>query len=201
MRKYLEAISGLPPDTPEEAQLWSLYLGINDILGLVMRQPVVHHLLPEEPVGPLELERRVDFLGLTEAAKKAQKIGLSYRNFLVGCAIWAVDSETHAESIFVGCNIKVSKDARPICAEQVAVGAARAAGYDHILAMAVVGEPQEENGILPKTLHPCKECLRVFQAMPEICPETVLLTMTPSGAQERFCMGDLINFRDVGCSP
>lgn len=188
-------------------ELWQLQLDINKALQQVTSQRAIersvvsvhiHHLFPERPDRPilqLGLEREEIEFYLIQAAEKARKVALSYRNFLVGCAVWAKKSREGQKNIFVGCNVKIAKDVRTICAEQVAVGAARAAGYDQILAMVVVGEPQEENGFLPKTLHPCGECLRVFQVMPEIYPETVLITITPSSkAQERFLMSDLIHF-------
>ncbi len=136
---------------------------------------------------------------MIEAAKKAQRSGNSYRDFRVGCAIWAFNTQAiYVEkrwAVFTGSNIKVAKDARPVCAEQIALGAARSAGYDKIIAMVVVGEPQEdsESGLRFKTLHPCGECRKVFQVTSEISSETLLLTITPDEQTwEHFSMGELI---------
>lgn len=154
---------------------------------------------PKRFVNQEEQIERINWLYLIEVAKKAQKNGNSYRNFCVGCAVWAFKTNAinagERWAVFSGSNIKVAKDARPVCAEQFAIGAAKSAGYDRIIAMVVVGEPQEDSGsgLRPKTLHPCVECRKVFQVIPEICPETLILTLTPNEQiWENFSIRDLI---------
>ena len=155
---------------------------------------------PTRPVSQEEQTRRINWIHLIEEAKRAQRNASSYRNFHVGCAVYAFKtvSALHAGerwAIFRGSNIKVAGDSRPVCAEQLALGAAKSAGYDRIIAMVVVGEPQEdaESGLLSKTLHPCGECRKIFQAVPEVSSNTFLLTVTPDEqVYEQFTIGELL---------
>ena len=143
---------------------------------------------------------------MIEAAKRAREEAKSYRNFQVGCAIWAVN--THAASVrycmnvFTGGNVKVAEDTRPVCAEQFALGAVRSAGYDKVIAMVVVGLSQNDvaSGLMPITLHPCEECLRVFQTSPEFLPETQILTITPDeSVYEQFTLRELLALHERNC--
>lgn len=149
---------------------------------------------PRRPVSREEQLRRINWLYLVRRAQEIRESASSYRNFCVGCAVWAFKTDAiyvgERWALFTGSNIKVAKDARPVCAEQFALGAAKSAGYDTIIAMVVVGEPQPDiKGKFPKTLHPCEECRRIFRAMPEIKPDTILLTLTPDGqTYEEFLM-------------
>lgn len=154
---------------------------------------------PTRPVSREEQLRRINWPYLIAQALEARKHASSYRNFHVGCAVWAFKSRTTELrgrwAIFTGSNIKLAKDSRPICAEQFAFGAVRSGGYDQIIAMVVAGEPQEdaESGLLSHTLHPCGECRKIFQATPEISPDTLLLTITPGmEAYERLTIRELI---------
>lgn len=154
---------------------------------------------PTRPVSQEEQLRRIPWLFLIERAKKAQQNASSYRNFHVGCAVWAFKTVTpYVEkrwAVFTGNNIKVAGDARPVCAEQLALGAAKSGGYDRIIAMVVVGDSQEdaESGLQSQTLHPCGECRKIFQALPEVSSDTLLLTLTPDEqTYEQFSVGELI---------
>jgi len=160
-----------------------------------------HHRVfdPRRPISEDEQLRRINWPHLIERAQEARRKAISYRNFRVGCAVWAFKTDavqvTGRWSVFTGSNLKVAEGARPICAEQLALGAAKSAGYDRIIAMVVVGEPQEdaESGIQSRTLHPCGECRRVFQEVPEVSPDTLLLALTPDEqTQECFSIGALI---------
>ena len=154
---------------------------------------------PTRPVSHEEQISRVNWLHLIEKAKRAQLNASSYRNFHVGCALRAFKTNAlhvgERWAVFTGSNIKVVSDARPVCAEQLALGAAWSAGYDRIIAMVVVGEPQEdaESGLQPKTLHPCGECRKIFQAVPEVSPDTLLFTITPDEqVYEQLTIGELL---------
>ena len=158
-----------------------------------------HYFDPRRLVSWEEQVRRINWLHLIERAKEAQRNASSYRNFRVGCAIYAFRTngiEMRGRwSVFTGRNIKLTDGSRPMCAEQRALAAAESEGYDKIIAMVVIGEPQEdaESGILSKTLHPCGECRKIFQAVPEMSPETLLLTMTPDEhTYEQFSVEQLI---------
>ena len=149
---------------------------------------------PRRSISREEQLRRINWPYLVRRAQEIRESASSYRNFRVGCAIWAFKTNAicveERWSLFTGSNIKVAKDARPVCAEQFALGAAKSAGYDTIITMVVVGEPQPDTrGKFPKTLHPCEECRRIFQTVPEIKPDTILLMLTPDGkTYEEFLM-------------
>ncbi len=154
---------------------------------------------PRRPVSQEEQLRRINWPHLVARAQEARESASSYRNFRVGCAVRAFKTDAihvgERWAIFTGSNFKAGKDARPVCAEQFALGAAKSAGHDTIIAMIVVGEPQPdvESGLLSKTLHPCGECRRMFQLTPEINPDTLLLMLTPDEQiQESFLMGEFI---------
>lgn len=149
----------------------------------------------------MEQIRRVNWDCLIQWAKDARDVAQSYRGFQVGCAIWAADTRASnlndCSRIFVGSNTKVAQNARTVCAEQVAFGAARSSGYHRIVALVVMAEPQlDQDGAMPLTLHPCFECLRVFESSPEFLPETRILTITPNElVYEDFSLEELLAFQ------
>lgn len=154
---------------------------------------------PQRPISPEEQLQRISWLHLIVRAQEARENASSYRNFHVGCAVWAFKTDAiEVEgrwAVFTGSNIKVADGARPVCAEQLALGAAKSAGYDRIIAMVIVGEPQEdaESGLQSNTLHPCGECRKIFQAASEVSSETLLLMFTPDEqTEEHFSVGELL---------
>lgn len=124
---------------------------------------------------------------LVSQAVEALKRANFYRNFRVGCATHAFKKRTYTAErrwwTFTGSNIKIAPNSRPICAEQLALGAARSGGYDRIIGLVVCGTPQIEEGCAEKypTLHPCKECRNVFKVSPEILDKTIVISITPDG--------------------
>ena len=143
---------------------------------------------PKRPISEEEQLQRFHeiliFL-IVKARAAAEERATSWRNFRVGCALYAFKTVAYSAAerwkIFTGSNIKITEDSRPVCAEQIAVGAAREAGYDRIIGMVIAGKPQpeEENSNQYPTLHPCKECRRVFKSLPEISSDTIILTILP----------------------
>jgi len=99
---------------------------------------------------------------LTEKALEAYRRAISWRNFLVGCAVLA-SKKGEGYKIFAGANCKTEKNGYPICAEQVAIMATVAEGYDRIHYIVVVGKAQkDESGVLRETLHPCAKCRQIL---------------------------------------
>lgn len=139
---------------------------------------------------------------LEESARSAAVFAFSYRGFQVGCAVLAWNSKGRYK-IFTGSNIKPEEDGPKVCAEQVAIGAARSEGYDLIVALAVAGEPQQDSvsGIYPPTLHPCWICRRLLGTLPEIRPDTVVLTLgNGNGVVEELSVETLLKMHSV-CAP
>ena len=141
---------------------------------------------------------------IVEAKRVGEEHAASWRDFKVGCAVYAWDSKRHHKGdfagrwkIFRGCNMKPVQGGHNVCAEQVAIGAARSEGYEWILGMALVGIPQEDGctGIKGKTLHPCGDCRSFFASLPEITPDTVIITATPDEAEvETQTVKELLKF-------
>lgn len=142
--------------------------------------------------------RRVNWDCLVQWAKDARDVAQSYRGFRVGCAIWATNTNASSlrdcSRVFVGGNTKIAQNARTVCAEQVAFGAARSSGYNKIVTLVIMAEPQlDQDGSMPLTLHPCLECLRVFESSPEFSSETVFLMIIPDETvYEEFTLGELL---------
>ncbi len=125
------------------------------------------HLVPE-----LQDERFLKWFesrdSLVDRAIAATAKSQSYRSFRVGCAVLAYRTDAPSGErfrVFVGANVKVSKDARPVCAEAVAILSAYHAGYDCIIGLVVVGGRNEdhESGLVPETLHSCGECRKLMK--------------------------------------
>lgn len=112
---------------------------------------------------------------LVATARAASLRNKSYRNFQVGCAVLAWDGETYR--MFVGANAKPIEGGPKICAEQVAVMSAIAAGFETIVIIVMAGTPQPDDtsGIATTTLHPCFNCRTIFGAiLPHDTPVTTV---------------------------
>jgi len=97
-------------------------------------------------LGP-ELGRLID------AAKGAAGHAYApYSGFGVGAAVLGGSGVVH-----VGCNVESASYPAGVCAERVAVGAAIAAGEERLVAVAVAGEKE---GL--ETLVPCGVCLQLL---------------------------------------
>ena len=111
-------------------------------------------------------------------AVRVRNIARSYRNFRVGCAVYAYREDAGTLQgrwrVFYGMNTKVDETSRPVCAEPIAIQAAYSAGCSEILGIIVVGEPQLDihSKLECPTLHPCHEC-RVFMKNHPIIPRHV----------------------------
>lgn len=146
---------------------------------------------PRRPVPEEEQHQRfheiLPWLSV-RAHESAEIRAASWRNFRVGCALLAFKTSSAYSAaerwmVFAGSNIKITKESRTICAEQIAVSAAREAGYDRIIGMIIVGNPQPEEGSLKEypTLHPCKECRRMFSGLSVVTGNTIIVTTLPGG--------------------
>lgn len=93
----------------------------------------------------------MDWDALLEAAWHTRERAYApYSNFAVGAALMATDGR-----IFVGCNVENLSYGLTRCAEQVAIGAAVAAGARQFLAVAVVAD----TGV---PISPCGACRQVL---------------------------------------
>lgn len=134
-------------------------------------------------------------------AREVAERAFSYRHFKVGCAVLAWSRERNEYKIFAAANIKPLKDGPKQCAEAVAVSYAISNGYDLIVAIVVVGEPQadSESGIESVTLHPCYICRKFLSALPQVDKDTIVLTVqNHEGNKEWHTFGQILQIHDHG---
>lgn len=133
------------------------------------------------------------FLGkerqLVKRAKTARRHAISWRGFRVGCALIAEDARGRRR-IFAGFNVKARREDSTLCAERMAVVRAENAGFNRVVAVAVSGRPQHEEGDLNPTLHCCSRCRAMFAARPEATE--IRFTFAYNGHLERFGLSDLL---------
>ncbi len=141
------------------------------------------------------------------AREAAANHARSWRNFVVGCAVFAYDSKRTADWqlgrrwwIFTGCNFKPFEGGHNVCAEQIAIGAAVNEGYERIIGMALAGEPQPDGqtGLTAKTLYPCGNCRAFFKALPHVRPSTVIIsaTLEEIGPVEVYTVEELLELHN-----
>lgn len=150
-------------------------------------EQLLRHYDPLRSVGRMEQMQRLreSWEVLYWQALRARNMATSYRDFKVGCALLAFreDASDYASrwKVFYGMNTKIESDSRPVCAEPIALLAARAADYTEVLGIVVVGLPQVDahSGRCDKTLHPCRECRLLLASCPIMKPHTRIVTATP----------------------
>ena len=154
------------------------------------REEIQNRLDPTRPISHEEQLAR--FLNALDAlyfqAEEARQLGQSWRNFLVGSAVWAFreDASTYEDRWrwFYGMNRKVNETSRNICAEPVAIEAALARRSTEIIGMVVVGNSrQEDDGSTPLTLPPCPHCRFLMKHHPLMRPHTIIVTAHPPGPE------------------
>lgn len=137
---------------------------------------------------------------LDQARKVAAAAAFSYRGFNVGCVAYAYNPNAYyledCYRWFPGANFKGDADWASVCAEMVAVYAARSAGYRRMVGLAVVGpiQPDSESGLITQTLHPCGKCRRAITALPEVPLTTpvILGHLEDDGVVERYTFEQLL---------
>lgn len=128
---------------------------------------------PVEPVGDVRT-----LTVLRERALAAmQRAYAPYSRFRVGAALLASDG-----SITEGCNVENASFPAGICAERAAVGAAIARGVRSFDTIVVATEADEPTP-------PCGICRQVLV---EFAPQLVVVSVTQSGREARWALGDLL---------
>ena len=127
-----------------------------------------HADYPDQPTRLDEL--RDEQKALVEAAALARgNAHAPYSRFRVGAA-----ARDASGRVFPGCNVEISSYSLTVCAERVALFAARAAGADDIVELAVMGPGRGE---IPTS--PCGACRQVIW---DLAPQANVLLATPSGS-------------------
>lgn len=139
-----------------------------------------------DPHRPISREEQLHRFGsasyaLYWQAERNRKLGISWRHFCVGCAMWAYRKDASQISdtwrAFCGMNTKVQEGSRNICAEPIPLNAAYSRCYSEIIGMVVVGNPREEDTSL--TLRPCEHCRQLMKSHPLITPDTIVIAALP----------------------
>jgi len=102
-----------------------------------------------------------------------------YSGFRVGAAVRCANG-----NVFLGCNVEISSYGLTMCAERVALFAARAAGARVFEALAVVGPGSDET-----PTPPCGACRQVIW---DLAPEAAVVLATPGGSVETWTARDLL---------
>ena len=118
------------------------------------------------------------------AARDARnRARVPYSHFAVGAALLAKGGQ-----IFKGCNIENVSLRLTLCAEEVAVGAAVAAGETEFTAVAVIADSQQP-------VLPCGGCR---QLLAEFNPAMEVISATLSGSIERYSLKELLPRHNQG---
>lgn len=134
---------------------------------------------------------------LVHEARQARKNAYApYSRYWVGAALLAADGR-----IFTGCNIENETYSPTICAERVAVGAARAAGVQlgKLVAIAVAGGKETatagEKRLLPPS--PCGVCRQVLYELSS--GQLTVVSALPEGDErKRWTIKELLPDAFVG---
>src|SRR5256885_13705002 len=115
-----------------------------------------------------------------EARKHAR---VPYSHFAVGAAVLAESGR-----LYKGCNIENISLRLTLCAEEVAVGAAVAAGETQFISVAVVADSQQP-------ILPCGGCR---QLLAEFNPRLEIISATLDGRTERHSLAELLPRHNQG---
>lgn len=128
-------------------------------------------------MSPLETSGR-ELTVLRERALAAMERAYApYSGFRVGAAILGTDG-----SVTEGCNVENASYPAGICAERGAVAAAVARGIHTFRSIAIATEAEEPTP-------PCGICR---QTLVEFAPELEIISVTRSGAEARWNLGELL---------
>ncbi len=136
---------------------------------------------------------------LIRQARWVAQRAYSYRGFNVGCALLAWRpkgiSPTEKYKVFTAANVKPLQHIPKQCAETTAACYARSNGYTKVIAIVVVGEPQQDadSGVSSITLHPCAHCRTLLSSLPEVASDTIILTVhNHSGEVEEQTLREIL---------
>src|SRR3954451_1424392 len=115
---------------------------------------------------------------LIAAAKEARRNAhVAYSDFRVGAAVL-----TKSGKIFAGCNVENVSLRLTLCAEEVAIGSAVAAGETEFVAVAVIADSKQP-------VLPCGGCR---QLLAEFNPNIQLISAQLEGQTESYSLAELL---------
>ncbi len=139
--------------------------------------------MPEEHSA----EYRLALSDLIKAAKVSEKkMAHSYRNFNVGCALFAYDEENNEYEVYNAGNWKYEpgtqegNDQR--CAERNTLDGATKDQCSVVVGMVIVCEQTQKDstsGVNSTVLTPCSKCRKMLRESPLIKPDTIITMINP----------------------
>lgn len=143
-------------------------------------------------VGGLELGAHPDFdpyhlfVGMVpymvdQARSAASTEAYSYRDFLVGAAVFAAMPETGETTVVAAGNLKTRPGKEKVCAEKKALKTVSKTGHTEVIGLVVVGTTDRElieqvTRRATPTLHPCDDCLGGFSEHAMMRDETLVVS-------------------------
>ena len=119
-----------------------------------------------------------DWKKLVDAARSAQeKAYAPYSKFRVGTALLGESGK-----VYIGCNVENSSFGMTMCAEQGAISMAVVAGETKFTHLALVTDS-------PNPESPCGACRQVLS---EFAPDLELLSVSTTGAEQRWTITELL---------
>lgn len=118
------------------------------------------------------------------ARRAARNEAISYRNVHVGAAGKFYDSDTFAEAILSGANVKLNPSYRKYCAEMDVIDQARELGYSNATGIVIAGPSNPRvvesiSGTATPTLHPCVDCrAKITENKDIITDDTLIVTVS-----------------------
>jgi cytidine deaminase len=135
--------------------------------------------MTDERLRPVTELPEVDRALIEAAIEARERAHAPYSGFRVGAAVRSTDGAIH-----LGCNVESPSYGLTVCAERVALFAARAAGATTCDAIAVAGAAHAG-----RALPPCGACRQVIH---DLAGNVPILLATLDGRVERWSAAELL---------
>jgi cytidine deaminase len=136
-------------------------------------------------------------------ARAVAERAISYRGYKVGCTMLLWKSQVDQSSGHYGtlscANMKPKQSGPKCCAEKALVTFAQSSGWERVVAIIIVAEPQADDvtGRKTDTLVPCYECREYLRLMPQISDDTIVLTVhNHAGNREQRTFKEVLEIFD-----
>lgn len=141
------------------------------------------------------------------ARKSANDNAVSYREFHVGAALFAVTFDCKTTTILGGANYKPRRSSRKYCAEMDVIDQAEEMGLEHAIGIVIAGPEDPEQiksvmGHVAPTLHPCSACRVKMTNSKLFTDDTIVMTVgKETDRAQVYGFDDLRVLYDVGTGP
>jgi len=187
-----------------QISLFESIFSVSEALDLFQGLVNIPTIKVEGEISELKFSDKAVYLSLKdELANVARSIRLNavnHREFYV-CSVILTYSAKQGYRFSTGVNLMpLPKPGPKVCAEQGALSHARSQRPDLIVAIVVCGLPQTdgESGRDSPTLHPCGNCRKIFEGLPEITEDTIIYTVSPdqNGPTEEQAFKKLLEYHN-----